>query len=72
LKQKREFLPLVPDTDGSVLIRPDGSSKAHSPNERQCPSHQTAGNYVQLQYTEVLTYTVIAKIHLSFGKHNFS
>ncbi|XP_004938927.2 centrosomal protein of 295 kDa isoform X1 [Gallus gallus] len=40
--EKREFLPLVPDTDGSVLIRPDGSSKAHSPNERQCPSHQTA------------------------------
>uniref|UniRef100_A0A8C3L258 ALMS motif domain-containing protein n=1 Tax=Chrysolophus pictus TaxID=9089 RepID=A0A8C3L258_CHRPC len=42
LTEKREFLPLVPDADCSVLARPDGSSKAHSANEGQCPSHQTA------------------------------
>ncbi|XP_072182915.1 centrosomal protein of 295 kDa [Excalfactoria chinensis] len=42
LTEKREFLPLVPDTDCSVLVRPDGSSKTHSPTEGQRPSHQTA------------------------------
>ncbi|XP_010704402.1 centrosomal protein of 295 kDa-like isoform X2 [Meleagris gallopavo] len=42
LTEKREFLPLVPDADCSVLVRPDSSSKAHSANEGQCPSHQTA------------------------------
>ncbi|XP_015707768.2 centrosomal protein of 295 kDa isoform X1 [Coturnix japonica] len=42
LTKKREFLPLVPDTDCSVLVRPDGSSTANSPTEGRCPSHQTA------------------------------
>ncbi|NXJ09745.1 CE295 protein, partial [Odontophorus gujanensis] len=42
LPEKREFLPLVPDADCSVLQRSDGSSKAHSSNEGWFPSHQTA------------------------------
>ncbi|NWZ32769.1 CE295 protein, partial [Asarcornis scutulata] len=39
--EEREFLPLVPDADYSMFIRPD-SSRAQSPNDRQHPSHQTA------------------------------
>ncbi|XP_035398569.2 centrosomal protein of 295 kDa isoform X1 [Cygnus atratus] len=39
---EREFLPLVPDADYSMFVRPDSSSRARSPSERQHPSHQTA------------------------------
>ncbi|XP_030310508.1 centrosomal protein of 295 kDa [Calypte anna] len=38
----REFLPLAPDVDNSVFVRPDGSSKALNPNDSHFPSHQTA------------------------------
>ncbi|XP_032063483.1 centrosomal protein of 295 kDa [Aythya fuligula] len=40
--EEREFLPLVPDVDYSMFVRPDSSSRAQSPNDRQHPSHQTA------------------------------
>ncbi|EOB06271.1 Leucine-rich repeat-containing protein KIAA1731, partial [Anas platyrhynchos] len=40
--EEREFLPLVPDADYSMFVRPDSSSRAQSPNDRQHPSHQTA------------------------------
>ncbi|KFQ05172.1 CE295 protein, partial [Haliaeetus albicilla] len=40
--EEREFLPLSPDTDYSVFVRPDSSSKAWSPNDSHFPSHQTA------------------------------
>ncbi|XP_074906197.1 centrosomal protein of 295 kDa isoform X1 [Buteo buteo] len=40
--EEREFLPLSPDTDYSVFVRPDSSSKAQSPNDSHFPSHQTA------------------------------
>lgn len=56
---------MVPDAVCSVLIRPDSSSKAHSATKGQHPSHQTAGNSVQLQHTEVLTYKVIARYYTS-------
>ncbi|KAM6382970.1 centrosomal protein of 295 kDa isoform 3-T3 [Alca torda] len=40
--EEREFLPLAPDADYSMFLRPDGSSKAPSPNDSHVPSHQTA------------------------------
>ncbi|NXW18772.1 CE295 protein, partial [Circaetus pectoralis] len=40
--EEREFLPLSPDADYSVFVRPDSSSKAQSPNDSRFPSHQTA------------------------------
>ncbi|KAM6212009.1 centrosomal protein of 295 kDa isoform 1-T3 [Sarcoramphus papa] len=40
--EEREFLPLAPDADYSVFVRPDSSSKARSPNDSHFPSHQTA------------------------------
>ncbi|NXQ93673.1 CE295 protein, partial [Sagittarius serpentarius] len=40
--EEREFLPLAPDTDYSVFVRPDSSSKAWSPGDSHFPSHQTA------------------------------
>ncbi|NXK08449.1 CE295 protein, partial [Herpetotheres cachinnans] len=40
--EEREFLPLAPDADYSVFIRPDSSSEAQSPNDSHFPSHQTA------------------------------
>ncbi|XP_075347213.1 centrosomal protein of 295 kDa isoform X1 [Mycteria americana] len=40
--EEREFLPLAPDADYSVFVRPDSSSKAWSPNDSHSPSHQTA------------------------------
>ncbi|XP_076184419.1 centrosomal protein of 295 kDa [Aptenodytes patagonicus] len=40
--EEREFLPLAPDVDYSVFVRPDSSSKAQSPNDSHLPSHQTA------------------------------
>ncbi|NXU21698.1 CE295 protein, partial [Thalassarche chlororhynchos] len=38
----KEILPLAPDADYSVFVRPDSSSKAQSPNDSHFPSHQTA------------------------------
>ncbi|XP_074672388.1 centrosomal protein of 295 kDa isoform X2 [Strix aluco] len=38
----KEFLPLAPDADYSVFLRPDSSSTAQSPNDSHLPSHQTA------------------------------
>ncbi|NXL51633.1 CE295 protein, partial [Podilymbus podiceps] len=38
----REFLPLSPDVDYSVFVRPDSSSRAQSPHDSLSPSHQTA------------------------------
>ncbi|NXF50187.1 CE295 protein, partial [Oceanites oceanicus] len=40
--EEREFLPLAPDADYSVFVRPGSSSKARSPNDGHFPSHQTA------------------------------
>ncbi|XP_074427495.1 centrosomal protein of 295 kDa isoform X2 [Larus michahellis] len=40
--EETEFLPLDPDADYSVVLRPDGSSEAQSPNDSHVPSHQTA------------------------------
>ncbi|NWI23993.1 CE295 protein, partial [Sula dactylatra] len=40
--EEKEFLPLAPDADYSVFVRPDSSSKAQSPNNSHFPSHQTA------------------------------
>ncbi|NXI65357.1 CE295 protein, partial [Anseranas semipalmata] len=40
--EEREFLPLVPDADYSMFVRPDSSSKAQSANDSHLPSHQTA------------------------------
>ncbi|KFQ69968.1 Centrosomal protein KIAA1731, partial [Phaethon lepturus] len=40
--EEREFLPLAPDADDSVFVRPSSSSKAQSPNGSHFPSHQTA------------------------------
>ncbi|XP_075273455.1 centrosomal protein of 295 kDa isoform X2 [Opisthocomus hoazin] len=40
--EEREFLPLAPDADYSVFVRPDSSSKAQHPNDGHFPSHQTA------------------------------
>ncbi|KAM9300858.1 centrosomal protein of 295 kDa isoform 2-T2 [Morus bassanus] len=40
--EEKEFLPLAPDADYSVFVRPDSSSKAQSPNDSHFPSHQTA------------------------------
>ncbi|XP_066845984.1 centrosomal protein of 295 kDa isoform X2 [Anser cygnoides] len=40
--EEREFLPLVPDADYSMFVRPDSSSRAQNPNDGQHPSHQTA------------------------------
>ncbi|KFP56514.1 Centrosomal protein KIAA1731, partial [Cathartes aura] len=40
--EEREFLPLAPDADYSVFVRPGSSSKARSPNDSHFPSHQTA------------------------------
>ncbi|XP_009957195.1 PREDICTED: centrosomal protein KIAA1731 homolog, partial [Leptosomus discolor] len=40
--EEQAFFPLVPDADYSVLVRPDSSSKAQSPNDSHFPSHQTA------------------------------
>ncbi|NXL28034.1 CE295 protein, partial [Glaucidium brasilianum] len=38
----KEFLPLAPDADYSVFLKPDSSSTAQSPNDSHLPSHQTA------------------------------
>ncbi|XP_071411893.1 centrosomal protein of 295 kDa isoform X3 [Pithys albifrons albifrons] len=46
--EEREFLPLAPDADYSVFIRPGGSPKAQSTNNSHCPSHQTA--VMQLEF----------------------
>ncbi|NXC75516.1 CE295 protein, partial [Anhinga anhinga] len=40
--EEKEFLPLAPDADYSVFVRPDSSSEARSPNDSPFPSHQTA------------------------------
>ncbi|NXV41687.1 CE295 protein, partial [Uria aalge] len=40
--EERESLPLAPDADYSMFLRPDGSSEAPSPNDSHVPSHQTA------------------------------
>ncbi|NXP77495.1 CE295 protein, partial [Ramphastos sulfuratus] len=40
--KEQEFSTLVPDTDFSVLIRPDGSSTAQNASASPFPSHQTA------------------------------
>ncbi|XP_059673083.1 centrosomal protein of 295 kDa [Gavia stellata] len=40
--EEREFLPLAPDVDYSVFVRPDSSSKAPAPKDSHFPSHQTA------------------------------
>ncbi|XP_074996244.1 centrosomal protein of 295 kDa isoform X5 [Calonectris borealis] len=40
--EEREFLPLAPDADYSVFVRPDSSSKAQNPNDSHFPSHQSA------------------------------
>ncbi|NXN62122.1 CE295 protein, partial [Rynchops niger] len=40
--EEAEFLPLAPDADYSVFLRPDGPSEAQSPNDSHVPSHQTA------------------------------
>ncbi|NXJ96611.1 CE295 protein, partial [Corythaixoides concolor] len=40
--EEREFLPLAPDADYSVFVRPDSSSKGRTPNASHSPSHQTA------------------------------
>ncbi|NXO57159.1 CE295 protein, partial [Aramus guarauna] len=40
--EEREFFPLAPAADDSVLVRPDSSSKAQSPKDSHLPSHQTA------------------------------
>ncbi|NXQ58441.1 CE295 protein, partial [Anthoscopus minutus] len=40
--EERKFLPLAPDAEYSLLIRPDSSPKAQSPSESHCPSRQTA------------------------------
>uniref|UniRef100_A0A8C4UG01 ALMS motif domain-containing protein n=1 Tax=Falco tinnunculus TaxID=100819 RepID=A0A8C4UG01_FALTI len=40
--EEREFLPLNPDADSSVFVRPDSSARAQSPNASHFPSHQTA------------------------------
>ncbi|KFP88296.1 Centrosomal protein KIAA1731, partial [Acanthisitta chloris] len=42
LTEEREFLPLAPDADYSVFVSADSSPKAQSPNNRPCPSPQTA------------------------------
>ncbi|XP_074773436.1 centrosomal protein of 295 kDa [Athene noctua] len=38
----KEVLPLAPDADNSVFLKPDSSSTAQSPNDSHLPSHQTA------------------------------
>ncbi|NWQ95365.1 CE295 protein, partial [Burhinus bistriatus] len=40
--EEKEFLPLAPDADYSVFVRPDGSSKAQSANDSHIPSLQSA------------------------------
>ncbi|NXI44623.1 CE295 protein, partial [Galbula dea] len=40
--EEQEFLPLAPDADHSVIVRPDGSSKAQNPSDSHFPPHQTA------------------------------
>ncbi|NXX53895.1 CE295 protein, partial [Scopus umbretta] len=40
--EEREFLPLAPDVDYSMFVRPDSPSKALSPNDSHFPSRQTA------------------------------
>ncbi|NXF32601.1 CE295 protein, partial [Nyctibius bracteatus] len=42
LTEERGFLPLAPDADYSVLVRPESSPKAQRPNDGPSPSHQTA------------------------------
>lgn len=69
LKQEREFLPLTPDADDSAFVRPDSSAKAQSPNKSHCPSHQTAGNYVVLQYTEVESIFLVLKSTTKYTSH---
>ncbi|NWX84728.1 CE295 protein, partial [Nothoprocta pentlandii] len=49
--EEREFLPLSPDTDYSVLKRPEGSFCAQSPDEGEFPSHQPAA--MPLQFPSV-------------------
>ncbi|NXG57542.1 CE295 protein, partial [Hemiprocne comata] len=40
--EERELLPLAPDADHSVFVRPGGSSRAQSPSDGHLPEHQTA------------------------------
>ncbi|KFO86962.1 Centrosomal protein KIAA1731, partial [Buceros rhinoceros silvestris] len=40
--EEQEFLPLTPDADFSMCVRPDGSSKGQSPSDGHFLSHQTA------------------------------
>ncbi|NWX24618.1 CE295 protein, partial [Aegotheles bennettii] len=49
--EKTEFLPLTPDADDSMFVRPDGSSKAQSPSDSHFPSPQTA--VMQLEFAAV-------------------
>ncbi|NWI00374.1 CE295 protein, partial [Tichodroma muraria] len=67
--QEREFLPLAADADYSAFIRPDSSPKAQSPNKSHCPSHQTAGNYVVLQYSEVESIFLALKSSTKYASH---
>ncbi|NXU49879.1 CE295 protein, partial [Turnix velox] len=40
--KEREFLPLAPDADYSMAVKPDGSSKTQSPSESDISSRHTA------------------------------
>lgn len=62
-------MPLTPDADDSAFIRPDSSPKAQSPNKSHSPSHQTAGNYVVLQYTEVESIFLVLKSSTKYTSH---
>lgn len=62
-------MPLAPDADYSAFIRPDSSPKDQSPNESHCPSPQTAGNYVVLQYTEVESSVLVLKSSIKYTSH---
>ncbi|NXS53462.1 CE295 protein, partial [Brachypteracias leptosomus] len=49
--EEREFVPLAPDADSLVYIRPNSSSKGQSPNDSHSPSHQTAGTLLEFAAT---------------------
>ncbi|NWJ05954.1 CE295 protein, partial [Crypturellus undulatus] len=49
--EEREFLPLAPVADYSVLKRSEGSFHTQSPNESEFPSHQTAA--MSLEFASV-------------------
>ncbi|NWX39919.1 CE295 protein, partial [Steatornis caripensis] len=46
--EEKEFLPLAPEADYSVFVRPGSSSKGQGPNGSHFPSHQTA--VMQLEF----------------------